>query len=732
MVAIGLLILAWAKPRACGDFFVALAAGRDIVETRLSCFSVPDTWSFMTTDRIWFDQNWGTHLLFYLTWIAGGEWGELLLKAGILVAMGFFITMRCRQRGVDWPIAILTGAATVAAVRAFIDMRPNLMTLMFAPLMVWVLLRTRSNPHKMWAVLVVSVIWSNVHGGFMFGLALMSLWTLCWMGAHAIRDGFPKTLRKQWPLPVATLGAIVLAGTLTPFGLKNLTHSLVVGESEEWRVISEWNPIHIGDFGSTWEFATAIGMLVGLSVLSCLIYLVVRDRTRRVRLRTEHLVLLGFSLCLCIALLFLITKLNLGSNDKFKAYQTAVVAVSVPVLLVGGISGAILLSGLPRRGSREPRYQVESATAGEIATVVFELILAVVVIAMAIKARRFISLATVLFAPLVAMQVEWVYRAIGRAWVVFPLSAALIVPVLWTPSDSLYRAPGPSLYKHYRPDNPLQPPLSPFERMLVCKAYPFKGTQFINDNNITGRVFHDWRWEGFLRWRSPQLRLYIGGRAQQVYDIETFHVFRHILRKPDDQTIHRLGMNMMVVPVDMKHKKLIEKMVWGPGARWAYVYRNDEKAIIVDVRSPEMLELVNKVVSGQAKYPSEDIAAMSRAMCLASGVVKATNDKLAQAFKDAIAHRPSIAAYRMLGGMIERGQVSPKETIAYLEQERTRLEGMPVDCAGGLNIVNCRGVVANLLHRLNRLIGNGREAARWRQVAMADSNLQKAMRDRWR
>ena len=156
VVVIGLLILAWARPRACGDFFVALAAGRDIVETRLTCFSVPDTWSFMTTDRTWFDQNWGTHLLFYLTWVAGGEWGELLLKAGILAGMAFFITMRCRQRGVDWPIAILTGGATVAAVRAFIDMRPNLMTLMFAPLMVWVLLRTRSNPHKMWTVLVVS------------------------------------------------------------------------------------------------------------------------------------------------------------------------------------------------------------------------------------------------------------------------------------------------------------------------------------------------------------------------------------------------------------------------------------------------------------------------------------------------------------------------------------------------------------------------------------------------
>ena len=731
VVVIGLVVVAWARPRACGDFYVALAAGRDIIETRLSCLTEPDTWSFRTTDKRWFDQNWGTHVLFYVTWAAGGEWGELLLKAGILGAMGIFITMRCRQRGVDWPLAILTGGAAVAAARAFIDMRPNLMTLMFAPLMAWLLLRTRRNPHQMWVALGVLVLWSNVHGGFLLGIAMMGLWTLCWVGAHAVRRGFLKTLEREWPLPAATVAAIILAGTLSPYGLENLTHSLVVGGSEEWRGISEWRAIHIGDFGSTWEFFTTVGMIVGLSALSSLIYLVVSDK-RRLRLKAEHLILLGFSMCLCVVLLLMALNLNVGPDHKFRPHQTAVLAVSIPVLLVGGVSGAILFLGLRRRGPRGPRYPVEKPTPGDVATVIFELALAVVVIAMAIEARRFISLAIVLLAPIVAVQVEWLYRAIGRAWVIFPLAAALIVPVFLTPSDDIYRAPGPSLYKQYHPDNPLYPPLSPFERMLLCKNYPFGGTQFIVDNNVSGRVFHDWRWEGFLRWRTPHLKLFMGGRAQQVYDEETFDLFRRIIQRTEHQTLSKLGMHLVVIPEDRKHRKLIEQMVWGPDAQWAYVYWNDGKAIFADVRSPQMLDLVKRVVIGEAKYPSEDIAAISRAMCLASRIVKSTNQRLAQAFKDAIARRPRVIAYRMLGKMNARGQIASKDLIAYLEQERSRLDAMPIDLAGGVDIINCRGVVAAMLFELNKRTGNGREAGRWKQVAAEDSRVAAAMKERWR
>ena len=187
-LAVGILVLL--GPRPTGDLYVALAAGRDIVAGKLNAL---DDWSFNTEGRVWVNQNWGTHMLYYLFFkaaggtdghltndLGSGEIGLLTLKILLLLTGSAFLAMACRKRGVDWPIAMIVAAGMVIGGKSFIDLRPNLTTLMFAPVMLFLLYRTIDRRRGIWLTMVVfGVVWANLHGGFIFGLAVMGLWGIC-------------------------------------------------------------------------------------------------------------------------------------------------------------------------------------------------------------------------------------------------------------------------------------------------------------------------------------------------------------------------------------------------------------------------------------------------------------------------------------------------------------------------------------------------------------------------
>ena len=104
LIAILCVTVVWATPRPIGDLFVAFAVGRDVMDGKLG---KPDDWAFtVPADRVCFNQNWGTHLVHYLTYMHTGETGLLVLKFLLVAASASFVTLGTRQRGVGWPVAI--------------------------------------------------------------------------------------------------------------------------------------------------------------------------------------------------------------------------------------------------------------------------------------------------------------------------------------------------------------------------------------------------------------------------------------------------------------------------------------------------------------------------------------------------------------------------------------------------------------------------------------------------
>lgn len=261
LAALLALALVWAEPRPIDDLFIGLAGGRDVVEGKLGS---PDDWSFSTDGRVWINQNWGSHLLFYVVHQLGGTAGLFTLKAALLALCALFVGLAARERGVDWPLALVVAGATIAAGRSYIDLRPNLVNLAFTGAALWLLTRSAAKPSSVFWLVPLIAAWANAHGGFILGLGLLGAWTLALMVVD----------RRQARISAGSLVVcVVVAGLASPFGGENLTHAVVVASSPAWRSVAEWVPLftsEVTEFGSRWEVCAAAVLLAGLVSLRVL------------------------------------------------------------------------------------------------------------------------------------------------------------------------------------------------------------------------------------------------------------------------------------------------------------------------------------------------------------------------------------------------------------------------------------------------------------------------------
>lgn len=257
VVAVLLLGLVWAEPRPIDDLFIALAGGRDALAGRLGS---PDDWSYTTEGRVWLNQNWGSGVLFYLTHVAAGPNGLLALKALLLALGTWCLAAAARARAADWPTAILIGAASFAAGRSYVDLRPSLVGLVLATAVLAALAHAATRTAWLWVAAALVGVWANAHGSFLLGLGLLALF------AVTVGVGTPRLLA---PSLGATVVALGLAAFANPFGTENLTHPFVVGSSEAWRTVAEWVPLFATDvsaFGSRWEICVAVAAFVVLGL----------------------------------------------------------------------------------------------------------------------------------------------------------------------------------------------------------------------------------------------------------------------------------------------------------------------------------------------------------------------------------------------------------------------------------------------------------------------------------
>ncbi|HUT61947.1 MAG TPA: hypothetical protein VNA25_29260 [Phycisphaerae bacterium] len=785
-VAALLTFSTWLVPRPIGDLYVAYAGARDVLEGKLGH---EDDWSFVNvgTGRVWINQNWGTHMLYYGAYYFFDETGILVLKALLMVSMVAFISLAIRQHGVGWPVALLVGGCAVIGGHAYIDLRPNLILLTLAPMMYWLLVRSRHHPHRIWIPLALLVIWGNMHGSFIFGLGMMGLWSIC-AGLQAMaREGFKRALRRWWPLLAAPLAGIVLTGTVTPFGFENLTHPLIMGRSEAWRQVAEWRPVlptaEIA-YGTTKEFFIGLGLLAALMSARPLTRLLMGGGQRRSGIADVVMVL--FSLCICVAVVWsafnvmgevsrgidradamyydLQAKHQLEANRgpqarrqvlaQLEAHmamvkgQTAMLRrvysrTPIPLAAFGALgAGAVyslfrLLGGLSVKRGRGG-----TAPQRDYGMLAFDVMLTALVLYMGFTSRRFVTLSFGLFAPLLAVHLNWLFRLALRARFFRTIRPALIAAVaVLVPAAVLFA----KNIKHYHPDNPIFVPYidSVYDRMIDNHLYTHGGAEWFNKNKVSGRAMEEWRWEGFLHWRCPQVKIFVGGRAQQAYDEPIYKLRMNMWNGANLDNLARLRVQFIVVPMDGSASGILNPLLsprprrqgeQAPRPRWVPLYFDRDNIIIGDIGYPEVRKLADRLIAGDLWYPKgggfgEGIGEATRALCMASNAFDFSPDQKRQAIEQANLKMPSMLLYKVLFDMFRSRQLTGEYIRSYFQREYSRLENAHHSPYERMKLIFVRANLAGMLAGTYPTTSS--EANQWGDRSASLAEQLKGLRDRW-
>lgn len=195
-----------------------------------------DPFSYTAGNRPWFAHEWLAETLLALAWRAGGMPGVLILAAGA-AGLTAAILLHFLRRFLPGIYAVAALAVALANAAPSMLARPHLLA--WPCLVLWcgglVTARANRTAPSFWLLLVM-LLWVNLHGSFMAGLLLPVAFMV---EALLDRDTGPYRTILTWSCfilgawVVALLNPDFIAGELFPIHLLGM-HSLV------W--IGEWQP----------------------------------------------------------------------------------------------------------------------------------------------------------------------------------------------------------------------------------------------------------------------------------------------------------------------------------------------------------------------------------------------------------------------------------------------------------------------------------------------------------
>jgi hypothetical protein len=238
LAVVAIALLAMLPHAILQDTWLALVAGRDIAANGIPHHDVLTAFS---AGRPWIDQQWLSQLLMYRVYQVGGIALVGVLSMGLLSCGIGGAMVGARKLGAApasiiriFPLALLNIlVATEVRTQAFVY-----------PLLVGVLYLlatdSRRPSRRVYLSLPLLVLWGNLHGSVVVGVALVVLraLTLLWERRERLRSA------AAWLPPALLAGGAVLSLLVTPYGVAALSYyrgTLLNGSFRQFSV--EWQPV---------------------------------------------------------------------------------------------------------------------------------------------------------------------------------------------------------------------------------------------------------------------------------------------------------------------------------------------------------------------------------------------------------------------------------------------------------------------------------------------------------
>ena len=253
-----LLFLTWAAATVTNpadpDLWHRLAVGEYLRQT--GHFPLGDTFSYLSDYRQVADHEWGSALIFYALWQSGGGAVIVMTKLATLtltLALVIWAGMR-ERRPTAWMTAFYA-LVLLALLPSFQStVRCMVFTHIFFALWVcWFQSERRGRAVPTFLYVATMIVWANLHGGFVIGLA--------WLLLVAVLEEIYRRDGTKWAV---RFGLCALATLINPFGWQlwiSTGRALVTTR----RGFGEWAPV---------SWFTAPGAYPGYKLLLVFVILV--------------------------------------------------------------------------------------------------------------------------------------------------------------------------------------------------------------------------------------------------------------------------------------------------------------------------------------------------------------------------------------------------------------------------------------------------------------------------
>jgi hypothetical protein len=241
-----------------------LGAGRWIATERRIPFTDPFSWS--VPGRKWIAHEWLTEIAMHGIYRLGGDGLLVVIWAAIITAAWALLYRTTRIAGAGrLSGALLTGLGAISTVHTW-GVRPQMLTLL---LVMYTGMRfTTWRVHggrTPWELIPIMAVWANLHGGYIFGVAMALAYACGSLGEFVIERLAPKyahrslsRVRNSWLLFVGLLG-VTLA---TPNTIDGLMYPFTyLGDNASTRYVGEWFAPNFRNV-QFWPFAAVLVLLV--------------------------------------------------------------------------------------------------------------------------------------------------------------------------------------------------------------------------------------------------------------------------------------------------------------------------------------------------------------------------------------------------------------------------------------------------------------------------------------
>jgi hypothetical protein len=169
ILALGLFTMA-ARGVTDPDVWWHLRTGQLIIQNHRVFHA--DPYSYTRFGQPWVDHEWLSQVLIFGLYRLA-SWTGLIVGFGAVIAAAFLVAfLRCPGRPYIAGLITLLGAFASAPSWG---PRPQMITLLLASVLLWILERSYERPKLLWWTPPLMLLWVNLHAGYAVGIALMIL-----------------------------------------------------------------------------------------------------------------------------------------------------------------------------------------------------------------------------------------------------------------------------------------------------------------------------------------------------------------------------------------------------------------------------------------------------------------------------------------------------------------------------------------------------------------------------